>query len=60
MSDDGIYFGPGTTPEKVRDSIERAKHGAAATRGRRTSPNAVERDRFFGRIAEDVKRAGAS
>lgn len=57
MSDHGIYFGPGTTPEKVAESVERAKQQRRAE-GRRASPNAVERERFFGRIAEDIKRAG--
>lgn len=59
MSDDGIYFGPGTTPERVAQQVQRAKE-ARRDEGRRASPNASERDRFFGRIAEDIKRAGAS
>lgn len=54
MSDN--YFGPGTTPERVAEAIERAQE----SRDRRRRPvSTSEREAFFAAIAEDVKRAEA-
>lgn len=58
MSDHNIYFGPGTTPEKVAETVERAKQ-QRRDEGRRSAPSTQDRERFFARIAEDIKRAEA-
>lgn len=56
MSED-IYFGPGTTPKRVVEAVEAAKE--AAETQRRPKASTAETERFFARIAEDLKRAGA-
>lgn len=56
MSDVEPYFGTGTTPPKVRDAIERAVEERQSQRGRRVST--AQREAFFKRMAEEVKRAG--
>jgi hypothetical protein len=51
------YFGPGTTPERVAEAIDRAK----SERNRnRPSVSTSQRERFFQRMAEERKRAEAS
>jgi hypothetical protein len=56
MSTDA-YFGPGSTPERVAEAIERAK----SERNRdRPATSTSQRERFFQRIAEERKRAEAS
>lgn len=55
MSDD-IYFGPGTTPERVADAVQRAA-AEQRDRPRRPAPSTAEREQFFKRIAEEIKRA---
>lgn len=54
MSDE-IYYGPGTTPRKVAEAVERAKE-ARRDEGRR-APSTSERERFFQQVAELGKRA---
>ena len=52
---DQIYYGPGTTPRKVAEAVERAKE-ARRDEGRR-APSTNERERFFQQVAELGKRA---
>jgi len=54
MSD--AYFGPGTTSERVQEALERAPKD----RERRGAAGRAEVDKFFGRLAEERKRAEAS
>jgi len=58
MSNEPIYFGPGTTPERVARAIEREAH--RDDKPSRPRPTTAERERFFARIAEDIKRAESS
>lgn len=58
MSDE-IYFGPGTTPERVAEAVERAKEERRDA-GRRPAPSTSQRERFFKALAEDIKRARGS
>ena len=54
MSD--AYFGPGTTPERVAEAIERAQ----AERDRsKPAPSTSRREAFFAKLAEERKRAEA-
>lgn len=55
---DDIYFGPGTTPERVAEAVERAKEERRDA-GRRPAPSTSKREEFFGRLAEERKRAEA-
>lgn len=55
MSDE-IYYGPGTTPERVVEAVDRE---ARRDKPRRPAPSTAEREQFFARIAEDIKRAEA-
>lgn len=48
------YFGRGTTPERVAEAIEQAKAERPRDRPR---PSTTERERFFERIADEIKRA---
>lgn len=57
MSD--AYFGPGTTPRKVAEAVERAKEQRREESGR-PRPTTRDRERFFAKIAEDIKRAEAT
>lgn len=52
---DEVYFGPGTTPERVAEAIEKAK---AARDWSRSKASVAERERFFKRLTEEYKRAG--
>lgn len=56
MSD--AYFGPGTTPERVAEAVEQAKE-RRRDESRRPAPTTEQRERFFARIAEEIKRAEA-
>ena len=51
------YFGPGTTPERVAEAVDRAQRDRDRDRPRATTS---ERERFFGRLAEEKRRAEAS
>jgi hypothetical protein len=48
------YFGRGTTPEAVRDALERETRQSTPTTRRASR---AERDAFFARLAELAKRA---
>jgi hypothetical protein len=50
------YFGPGTTPERVAEAIEKAQESRDRSGKRR--PTTSEREAFFSKMAEEVKRAG--
>ena len=50
------YFGPGTTPERVAEAIERAQKDRDHRPSKRRATTS-EREAFFGRIAEERKRA---
>lgn len=52
------YFGTGTTPEKVRDAIERAREERDRHPSSRRPVTTADRDRFFAAQAEEIKRAG--
>jgi hypothetical protein len=56
MSREEPYFGPGTTPERVRREIE---DRARRTERDRPRPTTAQREAFFGHIAEEIKRAEA-
>jgi len=58
MSDD-IYFGPGTTPDKVAEAVERSKQERREESGR-PRPTTRDRERFFANMAELIKRAEAT
>jgi hypothetical protein len=51
------YFGPGTTPDRVAEAIREAREDREHRP--RPRPSTSEREAFFGRIAEDIKRAEA-
>jgi hypothetical protein len=49
------YFGGGTTPERVREALERATERKRDT----NPPSTAQREAFFAKIAEERKRAEA-
>ena len=51
-----VYFGPGTTPERVAEAIDKAQR---AEKDRKPRATTSERERFFSHVAEERKRAEA-
>jgi hypothetical protein len=57
MSTDN-YFGPGTTPERVAEAVERAQREREGERSKAKVSTRL-RDEFFQRMADERKRAEA-
>jgi hypothetical protein len=55
MSED-VYFGRGSTPERVAEAMDKAQRERSRARPAATT---TERETFFRRLAEEVKRAEA-
>ena len=51
-----MYFGPGTTPERVAEAFERATKERERSK---SEPSTSKREAFFAKLAEERKRAEA-